>query len=400
VDSTVFIALINPCMSLIFAAAFLLLSHHQSHLAYIRVLAWAFVAIACGFLLQYFVIVDVALTKLASNLFFLAGGVGMALGGLARYGRTPPLVSTVVFATCGLAAFSWYLFVEPDITWRIYAINFAFGAITLIMAAELRGLPNPKLIDRFLLAMVTFWGLTFFVRPVIVVWYEGNYVSYDNFHNSLYWITLTVSSSLFLLLFALALITAITLDLVAELKRESQTDPLSGLLNRRGFEEGVDDVVGQARRRTLPISLVVCDLDHFKAVNDTHGHAAGDNVIVTFAACLRDSLGAGQLAGRVGGEEFAVLLEGANLSTARLFAEGARSVFAAAAVPDLPDHTRFTASFGVAEWMDGESVASLFVRADHALYEAKKAGRDCVRTSLGHGGKASAKRGRLLLQPL
>lgn len=381
-DSTVFVALINPGMALIFSAAFLLLGHHQPRLTYIRLLAWSFVAIAAGFLLQYFVVLDILASKLVSNLMFLAGGVGLAVGGLGRYGRRPPLAATMAFAAIGFAGFGWYLYVEPDIAGRILVINFAFGAITLVMAFALRGLPNAQPIDRFLMAMIAFWGVSFFVRPLVVLHLEGNYTSYDNFHTSLYWITLTFSCSLFMLTFALTLITAIALDLMAELRRESLTDPLSGLLNRRGFQDGLSEALGRAARRKLPLSLVVCDLDHFKKVNDTHGHAAGDRVIIAFADCLRASIGPTCIAGRIGGEEFAVVVDGASLTTARLFAEGIRVAFAATPGLAVPGEARLSASFGVAEWRPDEHAVSLFARADSALYDAKQAGRDRVRTRL------------------
>ena len=382
-DASVFIALINPGMSLVFAATFFLLWRHRRQHPYIALLSASFVAIAGGFLLQYFTIYSIPASKLASNLLFLAGGVGLAVGGLARFERRPPVFLTAFLAAVGFSAFVWFLFVEPDITMRIYAINFAFGAITLVMAAELGRAPGRKLIDNVLLGLLVFYGVNFFVRPVLVIWIDGPYESYENFHQSLYWITLTFSASLFLLLFSLSLITAIALDVMDELKRESQTDPLSGLLNRRGFEEGTAEALRAARRRPMPVALVVCDLDHFKAVNDTWGHGCGDAVIAAFSACLRKCTGTGHIVGRVGGEEFAILLQGANAGTGRLFAEGARAAFAVVAVPGLPEEARFTASFGVAEWRSGEGVAELFARADAALYEAKKAGRDCVRVTTG-----------------
>ena len=102
-------------------------------------------------------------------------------------------------------------------------------------------------------------------------------------------------------------------------------------------------------RLGVPVSLVISDLDHFKAVNDTFGHAAGDTVIVTFAGFLRSAMAEHHVAGRIGGEEFAILLPGTNLVAARLFAEGARSAFAALTVDGMPETKRFTASFGVAE---------------------------------------------------
>ena len=366
-------------MALVFAATFFLLWRHQRQHSYIALLSASFVAVAGGFLLQYFTVYSIPVSKLASNLLFLAAGVGFATGALARFERTPPVLSTAIFATAGFGAFIWFLFVQPDITARIYAINFAFGAITLVMAAELRTAPGRKLVDNMLLGLLLFYGASFFIRPVVVIWIDGPYESYENFHQSLYWITLVFSASLFLLMFALSLITAIALEVMDELRHESHTDPLSGLLNRRGFEEGAAEALRVARRRQMPATLVVCDLDNFKTVNDTWGHAGGDAVIAAFADCLRGCVGPGHVVGRIGGEEFAVLLQGANSGVGRLFAEGARTSFSGIPIPHLPVGSRFSASFGVAEWRPADDVSELFARADTALYQAKKDGRDCVR---------------------
>lgn len=374
----VFIALTNPAMSLVFAATFLLLWQSRRQ-AYIALLGLSFLAIGAGFLLHHFAVYSLPISKLAANLLFLIGGVGFAIGGLARFERRPPVFATALFAVAGFAAFTWFLFVEPNITWRIYAINFAFGAITLTMAAELRRAPKRNFVDNILLGLLVFYGVSFFVRPIAVIWIDGPYESYENIHQSLYWITLTFSASLFLLIFALSLITAIALEVMDELRLESHTDPLSGLLNRRGFEQGVAEALQASRRKRTAVTLVVCDLDHFKSVNDTYGHAAGDYVIVTFADCLRRCIGPEQLVGRIGGEEFAVLLRGGDRHSGRLLAEGVRAGFGLLPVPHLPGDMRFSASFGVAEWREGETVAELFMRADRALYEAKKAGRDRVR---------------------
>lgn len=377
------IALTNPAMSLIFSAAFFLLWRHRRQHRYIAVLSASFLAIGAAFALQYLTIYNVPVSKLGSNLLFLAGGVGFAVGGLGRFERRLPLASTAFFAAIGFGAFAWFLFVDPDITRRIYAISFAFGAIALVMATEIGKVRDRKLIDNVQIGLLVFFALNFFIRPVVVVWIDGPYENSETFHQSLYWITLAFSATLFLPLFALSLITAIVLDAMDELRQESQTDPLSGLLNRRGFEEGAAQALQTARRRHMPAALVVCDLDHFKTVNDTWGHGCGDAVIAAFAECLRGCTGPGHIVGRVGGEEFAILLQGANAGTGRLFAEGARAAFAVVAVPGLPEEARFTASFGVAEWRSGEGVTELFARADAALYEAKKAGRDCVRVTTG-----------------
>ena len=130
---------------------------------------------------------------------------------------------------------------------------------------------------------------------------------------------------------------------------------------------------------------MVCDLDHFKRVNDTWGHDTGDRVIEAFAGILQSAAPQRATASRFGGEEFVVFLPGANLLGARLFAESVRSAFEALPIAGMDETIRFTASFGVAECRPQEGLSDLRRRADAALYEAKKSGRNRVCIS-GHGG--------------
>lgn len=188
-----------------------------------------------------------------------------------------------------------------------------------------------------------------------------------------------------------------------ELRKASLTDPLSGLLNRRGLEEEAKKIMARMAGADIPAALVICDLDHFKAVNDRFGHACGDNVIAAFAACLRDLTRDGAAA-RLGGEEFAVLLAAADLNTGRLFAEAARTACAGIVANGLPSGHPVTASFGVAEMQAGEALAALLRRADIALLDAKRGGRDCVRAyaaparrSAPPGERRRNRTGRLML---
>lgn len=178
---------------------------------------------------------------------------------------------------------------------------------------------------------------------------------------------------------ALSLFTAAALDVLKGLKAESHTDPLSGLLNRRGFEERAVAMLKRSHDSGLPAALVIADLDHFKAVNDTFGHAVGDQVIAAFASRLRSMAGKGAIAGRLGGEEFAVLLPASDLAAARLFAEDVRTSFSRGGPHNLPAKLRVTASFGVAA--GEEDLSKLLRQADEALYQAKRNGRDSVRIS-------------------
>ena len=190
---------------------------------------------------------------------------------------------------------------------------------------------------------------------------------------------------------ALLLIVILVGELLFAITTQSRTDELSGLLNRRGFQQQLDLALRARIASGLPLSLIIGDLDHFKQVNDTYGHASGDRVIVAFSSMLRGMMAQSHIAGRIGGEEFAILLPGANMAAARLFAENARQSFAGLGIAGLPAGRTFTASFGVAEASHGETAAALQLRADAALYDAKRAGRDCVRTAAPQGGRHDAR---------
>jgi diguanylate cyclase (GGDEF)-like protein len=209
----------------------------------------------------------------------------------------------------------------------------------------------------------------------------GSYQTYDGFYASFYWTTAVLSHAVFSLLIALSLFTDEALVMMHKLHSDSLTDSLSGLLNRRGFEAKASALLDTCVRTKLPVALIVADLDRFKALNDRHGHAAGDRVIAEFAMCLRTAAGTRAIAGRLGGEEFAVLLPMADPAAARLFAEAVRTVFSGEAINGLPQEVRVTASFGIAARSGRESLAELTCRADEALYHVKRDGRDGVRVS-------------------
>lgn len=152
----------------------------------------------------------------------------------------------------------------------------------------------------------------------------------------------------------------------AKLDALSTTDPLTGAVNRRGWDLELETAMSRARRSGEPLAVALLDLDHFKRFNDTFGHPAGDALLVGAVAAWRAQLRPGDLLARVGGEEFAVLLLGCDAATARPVVERL-----CAATPD--DRT---CSAGVATLEPGDAPTDLISRADVALYEAKKAGRD------------------------
>ncbi|TPO01805.1 GGDEF domain-containing protein [Mesorhizobium sp. B1-1-5] len=381
-DTGLLIALLNPTIALALGAAFLVLWCYQRHRPYLAALGASYCLSAPGFLLQYFTLpVGVALTKLVSNICFTIAACCLSSAIIARYGRRVPYVGIGIVTGGGLAAFIWFMFVQPDLTWRVLAMNFGFGALSLLVGAELRTVRNNGPTEKILFALSLLSGLNFIARTLVVVIAHGPFPSYEGFYGSSYWTTALLSHALLSLLIALCLFTAAALDVMRALKDETHTDPLSGILNRRGFEERATLLLDQCGKAGFPVALVLADLDHFKALNDQHGHEAGDRVIADFAAKLRSATGARGAAGRIGGEEFAVLLPLSDLASARLFAEAIRSFYSAGAVDGLPPDTRVTASFGVAARTGREGLMPLMRRADEALYKAKKNGRDSVRLS-------------------
>jgi diguanylate cyclase (GGDEF)-like protein len=179
-------------------------------------------------------------------------------------------------------------------------------------------------------------------------------------------------------LFALVLLAA---DLAQELRQLALVDPLTGLLNRRGIETHALREVARCLREGRPLTVVLADLDHFKAVNDALGHAVGDGVLQCFAAHLSASARAGDLVGRFGGEEFILVLPGADVQRAQEVVARIRKT--APQSLDAPGLQRMpTASFGLSALGDAaDSLQAAISRADTALYRAKSDGRDCVRVA-------------------
>lgn len=165
---------------------------------------------------------------------------------------------------------------------------------------------------------------------------------------------------------------------LADLALASRRDALTGLPNRRAFEEDLAREASRAARAGTPLAVVVLDVDRFKAVNDTHGHAAGDAVLRAVAARAAGAIRAGDLLARVGGEEFGILLPAADLARAVDAAERIRTTLAALPVEAAGIALAITASFGCAALARGETPEALVARADARLYEAKGAGRNRV----------------------
>jgi diguanylate cyclase (GGDEF)-like protein len=178
--------------------------------------------------------------------------------------------------------------------------------------------------------------------------------------------------------------------LLDRLAGEARVDPLTGLLNRRGLEERMEAEMSRAEREDTPLGAVVFDLDRFKHVNDAHGHEIGDRVLVWLGALLKEEARGVDVAARIGGEEFVVLLPGADDEAAHVFAERVRHAVERSAGDGgrarmgLSAELRLTVSAGVASAVAPVDGPALLAAADQALYAAKRGGRN--RTAVGPRG--------------
>ena len=163
----------------------------------------------------------------------------------------------------------------------------------------------------------------------------------------------------------------------AQLELLMMTDPLTGVGNRRQLMARLETETDRARRYQRDLSVLFIDLDHFKRVNDTLGHPVGDQVLVAVAGHLMAQVRGADSIGRIGGEEFVILLPDTQLEPARVAAERWLSAVATLSIPGLT--WPMTASAGVAQYQDGDTAETLLARCDRALYRAKADGRACVR---------------------
>ena len=166
--------------------------------------------------------------------------------------------------------------------------------------------------------------------------------------------------------------------LLADAREAANRDFLTGARSRKGFEAAVRAQLAEAGRQGLPVSLLIVDLDHFKSINDTLGHAGGDDVLREFVRVTQMQLRRSDVLGRLGGEEFAVLLPATEVDDAWRFAERLRTAIIAQPVTTRAGPCAYTISGGLAGWRSGETLDHLSTRADLALYEAKRSGRNRV----------------------
>lgn len=312
------------------------------------------------------------------------GGFYALMRGLAHMGRYPlsrwdtlvPLGMLVVLVLLRATQTEW-------IVVRLALFSVAVGWTLLRSAWLLQRLLSDAGYGRLFLPLGLFPVLAIVVlislRPLAVLWLPENAAEYLLLADSSFMNLFVVTGFVVLMLFNLAMAVVVVGGLVRHLRNLSLTDALTQLANRRSLVPVLEREHSLFLRTRKAYSLLVLDLDHFKHINDTHGHAVGDEVLRRVAATLQGCLRVSDMAARVGGEEFTVLLPGSEATQAAEVAERIRLQIMNAPVPVGALRVSVTISIGVATATPADALSrDVLARADQALYRAKHLGRNRV----------------------
>lgn len=371
----------NIFVAELFAAAFLVIAWRSPRAISAR---WLALAYAIGILnagLEFVLPLQPHPELLGLFVFAvaLAAFAVSAIGLAAHYAVKPPLGALALILATSILANAVLMDQHSTSSLpRALVYQLPYFFVHLVGAWVVFRARKRSALDLTLLFFLLLSGAQFVAKPFLAASLGES--STQAYLQSLYGAYSQLFTALLLITNGVLMLLIIVREEMAEMTSRSETDKLSGLLNRRGFEDRARVVILNTRRLGRPLSAVVADLDHFKTINDTHGHEAGDRVITAFADVLTSAGNAPRLLSRMGGEEFAILMPGATLEAAQSYAEDVRSSFAALSIAALGPGQRFSASLGVTELGSSDSLSDLLRRADAALYEAKRGGRDRVCT--------------------
>ena len=321
---------------------------------------------------------DFATLGVANATLILCGGL-MLTGARSFEGRSTS-VGWLAAPPLGWIVLCQFEAINGSPLARVVITSLALATFCFLSSFELWRGRSEKLVSRTA-AVIAFalLGAALMARAAVTAWFAtftvGSVDRTTNFG------VIAIIAMVLILTLSFVLLALAKERAQSRYKRAALIDPLTEMLNRRGFFEETER---RLRRRNRATALVL-DLDHFKAINDTFGHLAGDKVLRVFAACVRSAVRPTDLVGRLGGEEFAVLLIDADVQEASEIAERIRREFQEASQTIEGHRVYATVSVGVAAAVSRD-VMELLQAADAALYRAKADGRNCVRTAIAERG--------------
>jgi diguanylate cyclase (GGDEF)-like protein len=337
------------------------------------------------------VIPDFLSIVVANGVLGLAGACYYA--GCALFlGRPPYWRRTLAGALLQTAAIAWWRYVSDDIPMRVLA-NTTFNAAICIAAAVLllRHRPAGRRPYNywFAAALALAFGVCQAIRGAYFIMLPAQQPSSLLMFNSVGSVALLAIGAVILPTLTMACVMLVHDAMMANLEEAGNHDYLTGALTRKRLETLAREHMARAAQSGNPLMFLIVDLDHFKQINDTFGHAAGDEVLREFASMTQRLLREGDFLGRLGGEEFGILLPRTEMTEALEIAERLREQTQAHVVSGSFGVCRYSISIGVATAKEGETFDRLSAHADRALYAAKHSGRNRVVGDGQHGGPAT-----------
>jgi diguanylate cyclase (GGDEF)-like protein len=317
---------------------------------------------------------DVLSIELANTLLLV--GYGFLLAGARAFSRRETPVTVFLIAPLIWLTAMQAPAIANDINLRVLVVSSLQCALVSLMAYELWRERAEPLLSRWpAIILLVVHAVMLNVRMVTVM--LTTIVTPHDFFHSPAFAVMAFGTLLYTITLAFLLLSMTKERSEARHRTAALIDPLTALFNRRAFMLDAEAAIAGRASRREPFAVLLADLDHFKRINDVHGHAVGDKALKAFAATLQRCVSSHGLTGRIGGEEFAILSPGADLDAALALGERIRATFAQAAA-ELDGHAlAATVSIGVAVSRVGD-LTQLLGRADSALYQAKQDGRDRV----------------------
>jgi len=338
------------------------------------------------------------LELLASNAAIAGGSLWIWLGVRSFFSQPAPVETAGVLFGVKMAALLIFIEIVPDTAARVAIATLFLAVVSVLCAIDLLRAANwTSAVPAGGLGYILLGHAGFNVARAILT-LHGGHLPHLLSPSTVQ--TLGFAESLLIILaLGVGFIIMTTERLQAELRRAATYDALTGVFNRRAFLDVAEREFARFQRRGAPFSLLLLDIDHFKRINDTFGHQAGDEMLRSFSALALGALRQGDLFGRYGGEEFCALLPDTPCEGARIVAERLRESLSELVIEHEGNLIATTVSIGVAESRPGaESFDAIVSEADMALYHAKAGGRDrvevyeedaCLRKdALAAGGKA------------
>ncbi len=378
-------AFLLPVVLSLFGVAFLVVARYGNRAA----LFWGggYLCAALGFLAPLLLaVLPVAVVALAADALFVCAFLFYSHALICHFNAPRMFALRGAIAMLGYAGMAVAVLGVDSLRYELFLSDITCGLLLVVAMVAVR-LRLRAPVEKALFAAAIFVVLETVVRTLVFFYMAGS-AAIDAFVGSSYAYVMQITSTIGALLLALTALASVALRVLDGHRRDAEEDPLTGLLNRRGFEQ----VIGEGGRSAKnDAAIIVADIDWFKSINDHFGHAAGDEAIREVARLLRAVSWPGLAVARFGGEEFIAYLPNCRLPDAHMLANTVRIALGERDLSGIGIDRPITASFGVAVTAAGDhTIHEAISRADRLLYLAKSSGRNRVVSNAADGGQPAA----------